>query len=276
MSIENDEDSSPPQKAVTKRRVPAVTRAIAILRFLAKESEPIGIVPLARGVGLVPSTCLHITRVLVDEGLVAISPGTKRYTLGSGILSLASAYSRRNVLAKVVGNRLDHMSKEYGFVFAAVEVSSVTDYVVVGVGATQTGFSVSLTVGTRFPIFVSASGRCWAAFGPSADKLHQKRVRKQVESVNWEEPPSFDTWISEVELVKKHGYAVDVGNFIRGVTVVAVPVFNELGAMVGCLAALGLREHLVEEKLQKVIVGLKGLSNQVNFELGHEVLDDDG
>ena len=106
MNMDMDTNESPTQgiseqkKAVTNRRVPAVTRAVSILRYLANESEPIGIVPLARGVGLIPSTCLHITRVLVNEGLVAVAPQTKQYTLGSGILALASAFSLRNVLKR--------------------------------------------------------------------------------------------------------------------------------------------------------------------------------
>ena len=113
------------KKAVTNRRVPAVTRAVSILRYLANESEPIGIVPLARGVGLIPSTCLHITRVLVNEGLVAVAPQTKKYNLGSGILALASAFSLRNVLARVVGNRLDILTKDHGIVFSVAEINSL-------------------------------------------------------------------------------------------------------------------------------------------------------
>lgn len=265
------EGTSEQKKPVAKRRVPAVTRAVAILRYLATENEPIGIVPLARGVGLVPSTCLHITRVLVSEGFVAVAPGTKRYTLGSGVLALASAFSLRNVLARVMGNKLDLLSKAHGVVFSVSEISSLKEHVVVAVGTAQPGVSVTLTVGTRFPLFAGTSGRCWAAFGFDLEKLQSKKVRKQVESVNWEVPPTFDTWLEQVYSAKKLGYALDVGNFIRGVTIVGVPVFNELGVLVGCLNALGIGERLIGEPLEAVIVALKDLSNQVHRDLGHHV-----
>ena len=263
------EGMSKKKKPVAKRRVPAVTRAVAILRYLATENEPIGIVPLARGVGLVPSTCLHITRVLISEGFIAVAPGTKRYTLGSGILALASAFSLRNVLARVVGNKLDQLSKAHGIVFSVSEISSLREHVVVAVGTAQAGVSVTLTVGTRFPLFAGTSGRCWAAFGFDLEELQSKEVRKQVEGVNWEVPPTFDTWLEQVYSTKKLGYALDVGNFIRGVTVVGVPVFNELGVLVGCLNALGIGERLIGEPLEAVIVALKNLSNQVHRDLGH-------
>ena len=65
------------------RQVPAVTRAVAILRLLGRSDEPLGVHAIARALALIPSTCLHILRVLVAEGLVAFDPGTKRYRVGS-------------------------------------------------------------------------------------------------------------------------------------------------------------------------------------------------
>ena len=43
---------------------------------------------IAQSLAMVPSTCLHILRVLVDEELVKVD-ATKRYSLGAGMLSLA-------------------------------------------------------------------------------------------------------------------------------------------------------------------------------------------
>jgi hypothetical protein len=37
--------------------------------------------PIANQLGLIPSTCLHILRVLVAEELVAFDPDNKKYTL---------------------------------------------------------------------------------------------------------------------------------------------------------------------------------------------------
>jgi len=125
-------------------------------------------------------------------------------------------------------------------------------------------------VGTRFPLFAGTSGRCWAAFALERGKLDSKMTRKQVQSVSWEDPPTFDTWLEQVNSAKKLGYALDAGNFIRGVTVVGVPVFNDLGVLVGCLNALGIGERLVGDSLEAVIVALKDLSNQVHRDLGHQ------
>src|SRR3990172_10262009 len=55
------------------RAVPAVTRAVAILRLLGRSEESLGVHAIARALGLVPSTCLHILRVFVAEALVAFA-----------------------------------------------------------------------------------------------------------------------------------------------------------------------------------------------------------
>ena len=44
------------------RAVPAVTRAIAILRLLSRNHTPLGLKAIAQSLGLVPSTTLHILR----------------------------------------------------------------------------------------------------------------------------------------------------------------------------------------------------------------------
>ena len=49
------------------RAVPAVTRAIAILRLLSRSRSPLGLKAIAQSLGLVPSTTLHILRALMAE-----------------------------------------------------------------------------------------------------------------------------------------------------------------------------------------------------------------
>ena len=54
------------------------------MRLLGKSEQPLGLQPIARELGLVPSTCLYVLRALVEEGLVGFDPVTKRYRLGGG------------------------------------------------------------------------------------------------------------------------------------------------------------------------------------------------
>lgn len=83
---------------VVWRQFPAVTRAVAILRALGQSPEPLGVNAIANQLGLIPSTCLHILRVLVAEQLVAFDPDNKKYTYGAGILTIAEVVAARRLL----------------------------------------------------------------------------------------------------------------------------------------------------------------------------------
>jgi DNA-binding IclR family transcriptional regulator len=255
-----------PAKPRTPRHVPAVTRAVAILRYLAKSREPIGVVPLARELKLIPSTCLHIVRILAQEGLVIFNPQTKRYSLGPGVLSFASAYSLRNPFVQLVRTHLEELSKSQDCAFAAVEESGPDHYIVVAVADVNAGLSVRLSPGTRFPALVSATGQCFAAFS----NLTTAQLKERFVKLRWDNPPTFSAWLKQVERVRTQGYAVDIGNYILGISIVAVPVFNDSGTMLGCVAAVGLREQFVDRRLATLIEGMREVARRINSELGQD------
>jgi DNA-binding IclR family transcriptional regulator len=259
-----------PAKPRTQRHVPAVTRAVAILRYLAKSREPIGVVPLARELKLIPSTCLHIVRILAQEGLVIFNPQTKRYALGPGVLSFASAYSLRNPFVQLVRTHLEELSKSQDCAFAAVEESGPDHYIVVAVADVHAGLSVRLSPGTRFPALVSATGQCFAAFS----NLTTAQLKERFVKLRWDNPPTFAAWLKQVERARTQGYAVDVGNYILGISIVAVPVFNDNGTILGSVAAVGLREQFVDRRLAALIEGMREVARKINRELGRDAFFD--
>ena len=91
-----------------------MTRAVAILRLLGRSEESLGVNAIARALRLIPSTCLHILRVLVAEELVTLDPSTKRYRLDAGILTIARSALRRNGFAETVQPELDRLSRHHG------------------------------------------------------------------------------------------------------------------------------------------------------------------
>src|SRR3990172_10647289 len=113
------------------RAVPAVTRAVAILRLLGRSEESLGVHAIARALGLVPSTCLHILRVFVAEALVAFDPSSKRYRLDVGILTIAPSALRRTGFAETVQPELDRLSRRHGVTAIGVQAIGLEHIVVV-------------------------------------------------------------------------------------------------------------------------------------------------
>jgi DNA-binding IclR family transcriptional regulator len=80
-------------QAVEASKAPAISRAAAVLRLLGKNATPLGVQAIARELGLVPSTCLHVLRALVAEEFVSFDSETKR-SPGTGSNATASPTSR--------------------------------------------------------------------------------------------------------------------------------------------------------------------------------------
>jgi DNA-binding IclR family transcriptional regulator len=263
-AVRNKNVKSASSKNPVLRDVPAVSKAVAILRFLARAESPIGVVAVAREVGAIPSTCLHILRVLVNEGLAAFDPVSKKYTLGAGILSLASTFSHRNPFVQVVRSSLEELSRKHRCAFAALEQSDAEHMVVVAVGDIYPGISVRVTTGTRLPILMSASGRCFAAFG----KYSPADLKRRFGRLRWDNPPNFDEWLAQIEEVRKQGHAIDAGHYIRGVSVVAVPVFDGQRTALGCITTVDFREKLTGDRLKAVIADMADAADEAGWKLG--------
>lgn len=222
------------------RPVPAVTRALAILRLLGRSPTPQTLKAISQELGLVTSTCLHILRVLVEEGLVKVDPATKRYGLGVGMLALARSVIESSPFPALVQPVLDRLSGTWNVTAIGVEVTGLDHMVVLALSRSRAPFRLHVDVGSRFPALISATGRLVAAYAdtPTAE------IERRFKALRWEQPPDIDAWRKEVATVRRKGYSMDRGNYIQGIALIAVPVFDGQGRLTHSLVAAGVGDQL--------------------------------
>lgn len=221
------------------RQVPAVTRAIAILRLLGKTDAPLALNAIAQELDLIPSTCLHILRVLVAEELVGFDPATKRYVLSAGILAIARSILGKHGLSEEMQAPLDALARRYGVTAVGVEATGLEHMVVIAISRAESGVRLHVDIGSRYPALISATGRCIAAFGG-----HEwAEIEARFGRLRWDRPPSFAQWRDDVAVTRASGFAVDEGCYISGVTIIAAPVLTTSGAR-HCLVVIGVSEQL--------------------------------
>lgn len=255
-------------ESVKNSKAPAIARAAAILRLLGKSDTPLGLQAIARNLDLVPSTCLHVLRALVTEELVAFDPDTKRYTLEVGVLSLARHWLRRNQFTDLVQPTLDRISQEFDITMLGVHIVGLEHIVVVAASQASNNFQISAQIGSRFPALISATGRCIAAFG----KFPQDEIAERFATLRWDDAPSFNEWQQQVQQTREQGFAVDAGNYIAGVTVVAAPVWKSRDKLNYALVAIGLGSTLHRKGLPELqhtlVAASRSLSNQLSGDEG--------
>jgi len=257
-------------KAVEVSKAPAISRAAAVLRLLGKSDTPLGLQAIARELGLVPSTSLYVLRALVAEELVAFDADTKRYSLEAGVLTLARHWLRRNRFNDLAQPALDRISQAFDATALGVHIVGLDHIVVVAVSQSGNNFQVSAQIGSRFPATISATGRCIAAFGDHSEAELEARFN----TLRWDEPPTLQEWKAQVARTREQGFAVDEGNYISGVTVVAAPVWKSRASLSHTLVAISIgseRKRARLPALQKAMLAAsKMLSNQLCGEISED------
>jgi DNA-binding IclR family transcriptional regulator len=236
--------SSAPERATS--RAPAVSRAASVMRCLAGAQTGLGVSEIARRVGLVPSTCLHVLRALVDEGFVAFDDVEKTYKTGVGLLTLVRESMANSEYPRIVQPVLDKLADENRVTAVAVELDGRERVVVVGIARARGMISLHVSVGSRFPAFISATGRCVAA----ASGMSKEQLRKRFEMLKWERDPRFEEWYADVERVKVEGVGVDRSNYIRGITVLSALISPGTQRITRGIALVGLDHQMTERSMR--------------------------
>jgi DNA-binding IclR family transcriptional regulator len=233
------------------REVPAVRRAAAILNLLANNTSGLNASHIARELGIVQSTCLHILRELAGAHLVTKDRSNKTYQLGLGVLSLAKGLSSHDSFITNAQQRID-----YG-VSANAQQREGDDVIVVTAAAASEGLVAP--VGRRSPVLSGSGGQLLGAHAGWSDDELQVRFAQ----VNWQNPPDFKTWREDASRAQQRGYAIDDGRQRLGITSMSVAVADRFGKVIRTLSINMVSAQIDPARREVLIKALQDASADV-------------
>ncbi|WP_312595859.1 IclR family transcriptional regulator C-terminal domain-containing protein [Brevundimonas sp.] len=222
---------SEPKSDVPK--APAVAAAIAILRHLASQSTPVGLTAISRAVGLSPSSCLNILRTLAADAFVFFDPDTKDYTLGLGSIALARRALDPAGAMDIARSDLRRMALEHEVTSSLWRLAPNERLVLVGFEESLATTRVHLTIGQRLPQYLGAMGRCIAAYS----NIEGAEFIPHYEALRWHRDPGLTAYRAQAAEVRARGWAIDIDNFMQGVTTLAAPVLDRAGNVRFCVTS---------------------------------------
>ncbi|MNR32254.1 Bacterial transcriptional regulator [compost metagenome] len=125
--------------------------------------------------------------------------------------------------------------------------------VVLALSKSNQPFRLHTDVGSQFSSLVSATGRLIAAQMDAT----VAQLKKIYARIPWDDAPSFAIWRNEVELARRQGWALDRDHFVRGLTVVALPVFNARQALTHTVVAVGMSSLLDAPAIQRLVQDMR-------------------
>ena len=224
-------------EATAEAAVPAgsaILRAFRILEVLGDCDEPPQLAAISNAVGLPKPTVLRILATLEHAGLVCREPDSKRYAFASRINSFAGKVllsspvrsPRHAILEELVEQvgetcNLSVPSGAYARFLDRVEVSWP--------------IPMRFGPGSLVPLHATASGKIFLSYMPKRGRerylTHAPLIAHTTNTLT--EPMRI---AADLAVVRENGYAVDDGEFLRGVRCVAVPVRNAENKVVAAVA----------------------------------------
>jgi len=210
------------------------------LRLLSALDKPVGVSDLSRQMKIDKATAHRLLAALLDEGFVEQDSDTRRYTLGMGIVDVATSRLRDT---SVTGCSISYMEALRDRLKETI-VLMVPDgrkMACALVSESQKPIRIAFDVGERIPVYRTASGFAWLATQPTSqwNKLISVSIGRDVLPEGF----TLEKIIGEVRKAKTNGFAVSRHYRPEGGGVGA-PIIDGSGRCVAVLTLAALNENL--------------------------------
>jgi DNA-binding IclR family transcriptional regulator len=246
-------------------QVPAATRALKVLRFLAGQPDPVTLDGLARAVGLPRSTAYHLVNAMMDEGFVVHLPEEHRYGLGVAAFEVGSGYTRQEPLQRIARRPLAGLVDALGqsahlAVLHGREVLYVLEERAPGRPPLVTD------VGVRLPAQLTASGRAILAALPANQVRALYPDRSAFVDRHGLGPTSLSALRALLSETRQRGYAVEQGEVTPGFASLAAAVLDHNGHPVAGIAVTYPAEETID--LDTAVAAAQDTAETISRRLG--------
>ncbi|MFB4303138.1 IclR family transcriptional regulator [Actinomadura sp. NTSP31] len=148
-------------------QVPAVRRALAVLRLLAAAPGPLPAAAIARALDLPRSSTYHLLTAMAEDGFVTAIPEERRWGLGVAAFEIGSAYLRHEPLERLARPLLRRLVDRVGEI-AQLGVLHGAETLYLLKEQPPRHATLVTDVGVRMPAQLTASGLSLLAHLPPA------------------------------------------------------------------------------------------------------------
>lgn len=216
-------------------QVPAATRTMRVLKFLAVQPDPVSLERITRACEVPRSTAYHLLAAMVEEGFVVHLADEARYGLGPAAHEVGGGYVRQAPLARIARRPLAALSDESGH-NAHLAVLHGRDVLYVIEERAPGRPSLVTDVGVRLPAHLTASGRAVLAALPASQVRALYPDRESFTRRHGTGPTSLRALRGVLAEARQRGYALEEGDVTPGFSSVAAAVLDHTGHPVAGVA----------------------------------------
>jgi DNA-binding IclR family transcriptional regulator len=246
--------------------VPALDRALLLLREIASAPEPLTLSELSERIGVSRSSVFNLLATLQLHGMVEKNARYKTYLLGVSIFELGHAYLDQVSLIPAFNQEAQRIVQRCQ---ETVKLAVLEGRDVVYLGKQEGLYSVRLVarVGSRVPAHMTAVGKVLLSelAGEELNSLYQDydfplRTARTIRSL--------DGLHAELRQVRSRGFAYDREESSVGLTCVAAPIRDHSQQIIAAISIGVPNERLAGNRLDELRLMLMTAAQELSRTLG--------
>jgi DNA-binding IclR family transcriptional regulator len=233
----------PTAKSLPKHTIPAVCKAMELLRLLAEEQGESTTKALALRLGVPRTTCYRLLRSLIAQDWVRPLPGGG-HAVSVGLLPVLQPLREVEDLAGVVQPVLDELALRSGLT-AKVSVRQGDEAVTVARCESPQATSVAVRIGASFQLALGSSGAVLLS-GLSRPEVEDVLERAPEGCWSHQERADVDNRLARLQA---QGWCADLGTYRPSCHAISAPLHNARGEVVAAMTIIGFPQELPAQQL---------------------------
>lgn len=249
----------------TKSKVPALSRAISILDFVAM-NERCNVNMISSALNLPKSSLYLMLDELKNLRLLAQNEDGY-YRLGLKLMELGSQSVEQLDLRKIAKQHLNNLTLTTGLVCHLGVLDDDTPIYLLKTEP-QSAIQVRSWEGKRVSLYSSALGKCLLAWLP-ADRQEKLIANLQFKIMTPYTLSSKEQLIDELQLIRQRGWSFDNQEDLLNIQCISAPVFDASHQITAAISAVGTTLQITEQNLQILTEKVVHAAALISKELGY-------
>ncbi|OAH59648.1 MULTISPECIES: IclR family transcriptional regulator [Bacillaceae] len=253
---------------MSERLIQSIERAADVLELFLTSKSELSVKEISQKLNLSKSTVHGIIKTLEHRGYLQQNPDDLKYKLGIKLFELGNLVGKNLEIGKIARPIIRDLVVELNETVHLVTLQRDEVIYIEKVEGPR-ALTIYSHIGKRAPFHCTGVGKAILAY------LSEKEVDRILSSVILE---SFTEYtMTNREDIKNHlhsirekGYAVDDEEIELGLKCIAAPIFDHQGNVIASISCAAPKMRLDENRLPKVIEGIKRAASEISTYLGYK------
>lgn len=234
-------------------------RTLELLQLFVSSDKPMGLAELAKAARLNKSAAYRLLRELEAHAYLAREPDSRRYIVGSGLISLASVVLSKvdlRISARPLLERLWALTQET----VILNIRHLSQRITIDGIESPHRLRRALPLGETLPLYDSTSGKVILAFLPESEI---QAILKQAKQQGY----NLRDLNEHLSTIRQKGFSITSGARTVGYSVLSVPVFSANG-IIAAITISGPNQRFTSHAMQRCMPELLEATSIISLALG--------